>query len=91
MTITLMLEPELEFRLKHEADRRGLPPEKYAVEVLEQHVTVAPSAQERAAKLRELFKQWEQEDIHATDEVDEQFLRNLRENRVNLPEISVPE
>jgi hypothetical protein len=34
MTITLTLAPELEFKLKQEADRRGLPPEHYELEVL---------------------------------------------------------
>ncbi len=37
MTITLTLAPELEFKLKQEADRRGLPPEQAALEVLDEY------------------------------------------------------
>lgn len=41
MTITLTLAPELEFKLKQEADRRGLPPEQYALEVLDKNIADA--------------------------------------------------
>jgi hypothetical protein len=45
MTIKLTLAPELEFKLKQEADRRGLPPEQYALEVW-MNTSLIPHGQE---------------------------------------------
>jgi len=96
MTITLTLAPELEFKLKQEADRRGLPPEQYALEVLDkniadadEHVTV--DARERAEKLAELFRQWNEEEVDESEALDDDFFRRLEENRVAFREITLPE
>jgi len=35
MTLTLNLPPEMEHRLKEVADRRGVPPDVYALQLLE--------------------------------------------------------
>jgi hypothetical protein len=89
MTITLTLAPELEFKLKQEADRRGLPPEQYALEVLDEHIT--GSARERAEKLAEMFRQWSEEEVDESEALDDEFFRRLKENRVAFREITLPE
>jgi len=80
MTITLTLAPELEFKLKQEADRRGLPPEQYALEVLGEFIT--DSVRARADKLAELFRQWNEEEVDESEALDDEFFRRLEENRV---------
>jgi hypothetical protein len=89
MTITLTLAPELEFKLKQEADRRGLPPEEYALEVLNEHIS--DSAKERAEKLAQMFRQWNEEKFDESEALDDEFFRRLEENRVSFPEITLPE
>ncbi|MGH9769912.1 MAG: hypothetical protein ACREAB_21010 [Blastocatellia bacterium] len=89
MTITLTLAPELEFKLKQEADRRGLPPEQYALEVLNEHI--ADSARERAEKLAEMFRQWNEEEVDENEALDDEFFRRLEENRITFREITQPE
>ncbi|MGE0131329.1 MAG: hypothetical protein AB7U82_24880 [Blastocatellales bacterium] len=96
MTITLTLAPELEFKLKQEADRRGLPPEQYALEVLDKNITDADEpanddARERAEKLAELFRQWSEEEVDESEALDDEFFRRLEENRVAFREITLPE
>jgi hypothetical protein len=89
MTITLTLAPELEFKLKQEADRRGLPPEQYALEVLDEHIP--RSAHERAEKLAEMFRQWNEEEVDESEALDDEFFQRLEENRVAFREITLPE
>lgn len=86
MTITLTLAPELEFKLKQEADRRGLPLEQCALEVLGEHI--ADSARERAEKLAEMFRQWNEEEVDESEALDDEFFRRLEENRVAFREIT---
>jgi hypothetical protein len=81
MTITLTLAPELEFKLKQEADRRGLPPEQYALEVLDEHI--AQAARERAENLAEMFRQWNEEEVDESEALDDEFFRMLDEDRTS--------
>ncbi len=89
MTITLTLAPELEFKLKQEADRRDIPPEQYAIEVLDEHFT--HSAQERAEKLAELFRQWNQEEVDDSEALDDEFFKMLDEDRPSYRKLFPPE
>lgn len=80
MTITLTLAPELEFKLKQEADRRGLPPEQYALEVLDEHVSQAE--RERREKAIALVQSWIDEgDEDEQKETWEYLVRVLDEDR----------
>ncbi|MCG3160854.1 MAG: hypothetical protein JMDDDDMK_01929 [Acidobacteria bacterium] len=82
MTITLTLAPELEFKLKQEADRRGLPPEQYALEVLDEHVS--QSERERREKAIALVQSWIDEgDEKEQKETGEYLIRVLDEDRLS--------
>ena len=63
MTLTLDLSPDLESRLRSEAERRGLEPEAYAVGLLEQQLAVRTNPDNSLARL---FAKWDAED--ATDD-----------------------
>jgi hypothetical protein len=89
MTITLTLAPELEFKLKQEADRRGLPPEQYALEVLDEHI--AQAARERAEKLAEMFRQWNKEEVDESEALDDEFFRMLDEDRTSARKLFPPD
>lgn len=53
MAVTIELGPELEGRLRREAARRGLPPEAYVAEALEEHLRRAEAPAAGAARERE--------------------------------------
>jgi hypothetical protein len=90
MTITLTLAPELEFKLKQEADRRGLPPEQYALEVLDEHISQAE--RERREKLVALVQSWIDEDEASEEEgYDDEFLRMIDEDRPSYRKLFPPE
>ncbi|HZF40808.1 MAG TPA: hypothetical protein VE715_18450 [Blastocatellia bacterium] len=89
MTITLTLAPELEFKLKQEADRRGLPPEQYALEALDEHV--AQAARERAENIAEMFRQWNEEEVDESEALDDDFFRMLDEDRPSARKLFPPE
>lgn len=89
MTITLALAPELERKLKQAAGHRGLLPEQYALKLLDEHIPDA--AQEKAEKLAELFRQWDQEEVDEREALDEEFFRHLEENRLTFREITLPD
>jgi hypothetical protein len=96
MTITLTLAPELEFKLKQEADRRGLPPEQYALEVLDKNIAdadepVTDDARERAEKLAELFRQWNEEEVDESEALDDEFFKMLDEDRPSYRKLFPPE
>lgn len=95
MIITLTLAPELESRLKQEASRRGLPADQCALNVLEESIVsdspITETAKEKADKLAELFRQWNEEEVDESEALDDDFFRNLRENRVTFREITLPE
>lgn len=86
MTITLTLAPELEFKLKQEADRRGLPPEQYALKVLDENIAdvdepVTDDARDKAEKLAKLFREWNEEEVDESEALDDEFFKMLDEDR----------
>jgi hypothetical protein len=91
MTITLTLAPELEFKLKQEADRRGLPPEQYALEALDKHLD--NSLRERAEKVAQMFRQWNEEEVEVdeSEALDDEFFRMLDEDRPSDRKLFPPE
>lgn len=74
MTLELTLPPELEDRLRKEAERQGLPPDAVTLKLLEQHL---PSP-DRGAGLQQLFAQWQAEDEAMTEEEMAENLDVLR-------------
>ena len=89
MTLTLTLAPELELRLKQEAARRGVPPEQCALKALDEHLP--GDAQARAARLAELFKQWNEEEVDESEALDDEFFRHMDENRPAGAKLFPPE
>lgn len=87
----LTLEPELEQRLEWEASRNGLPLEKYATRILGEHVSQAEREQREAAIA--LIQSWIDEagSVSEEEELDDEFFRNLEENRLTFRELSLPE
>ena len=74
MTLELTLPPELEGRLRREAERQGLSPDVITLKLLDQHLPPAvPSA-----TLPRLFEQWRAEDESAPDDgPDDDFFQAL--------------
>ena len=72
MTLTIDLTPDVENRLKTEAQRQGVAPEDFARQLIEERLappaSSAPTAPsyEGSNSLTELFKKWDAED--ATDD-----------------------
>ncbi|MGH9840332.1 MAG: hypothetical protein ACREEM_16240 [Blastocatellia bacterium] len=87
--LTLSLTPELEFGLSREAGCRGIHPERFALEALDEHV--ARSLQERVDQVAELFRQWNEEEVDESEALDDEFFRNLEENRVAFREVTLPD
>lgn len=78
MTMTVQLPEHLELRLAKEAERRGLGPEAYAVQLLEEHVP--PS--DRADRVAALLRAWiEEGDPGEQGETGEYLIRALGEDR----------
>jgi hypothetical protein len=91
--MTIALAPEIEWRLTTEAAREGVSLDQYANRVLGDYISQAERT--RHASLLALLQTWIDEaegenEAEAAQEEDE-FLRNLRENRVAFREISLPE
>jgi hypothetical protein len=63
MTLKLDLPPDVEDRLRSEAERRGLEPEAYALGLIEVGLAPQPTPNNSLARL---FAQWQTED--ATDD-----------------------
>ncbi|HEY7120452.1 MAG TPA: hypothetical protein VH475_27965 [Tepidisphaeraceae bacterium] len=67
MTLNIELAPELEDRLKSEAQRRGVAPENYARQLIESGLDAEVEAQKRRNQATlDLFAQWAKRD--ATDD-----------------------
>src|SRR5690349_565267 len=62
MDLTITLPDELAGELRREAGRRGVDPQRYAAQLITEHLP----ATERARSLQSLFDQWAAED--ATDD-----------------------
>lgn len=82
MTLQLTLPPELEERLRQEAERLGEPTESVALRVLDQHLPSALDARRAAAV--DLLHRWMEEDAALTPEEaaeNADVLRALDEDR----------
>lgn len=86
--MTIQLPPDLEARLKDEAQRRGVDPNECAKQVLEQGLPLRVTSPVRDQATLDLLAQWRAED--ATDDPEEiarreregeEFMRNLDRNR----------
>ena len=95
MTVTLTLAPELEFKLKAEAGRRGLQPEQFALTVLDEHFVPnkfrVDTAKEQADRLAEMFRQWNEEEVDDSEALDDEFFRMLDEDRPSDRKLFPPE
>jgi hypothetical protein len=82
MTLQLTLPPELEERLRVEAERRGQPSESVALRLLDQHLPPAPD--DRRAAAIALLHRWMEEDAALSSEeasANADVLRALDEDR----------
>ena len=90
MSLQLTLPPDLEERLRQEAERRGQPSESVALHLLDQHLP--PPLDERRAAAIAMLQQWMKEDAQReyTDE-DEEFFRKLDADRTSNRPLFPPE
>lgn len=88
MTLTLNLTPKLEQCLRQEAQRHGVSPDEYTVQLLEQRLL--PS--ERHAHLITLLQSWIDEgDAEEQQETGEYLIRVLDEDRLSDRKLFPPE
>jgi hypothetical protein len=89
MTLQLTLPPQLEARLRQEAERCGKPSEAIALRLLDEHL---PPLDERRAAAVALLHQWMEEDapIGGAEE-DDEFFRNLDASRTSNRLLFPPE
>ncbi len=87
--LTLSLPHELEFGLKREAGCRRVSPEQFALEALNEYV--AQSLQHRVEKLREMFRQWNEEEVDESEALDDEFFKMLDEDRPSDRKLFPPE
>ena len=89
--MTIALSPELEGRLKAEADRRGMKPDELAQQILTERLSAdAPVRGPNQATL-DLLARWNAEDatgdpaeIARRTEEAEEFMQNLARNRIEM-------
>jgi hypothetical protein len=82
MTLQLSLPPDLEERLRQEADRRGQPRESVALQLLAEHLP--PPLDERRAAAVAMLNRWGEEDAQLPPEeatANTAVLRALDEDR----------
>jgi hypothetical protein len=80
MTLTLHLPPELKHRLTQEAQRQGLSPDAYTVELLDKHLP----PQDQHTELVNLLQTWiDEEDAEEQRETGEYLIRALDEDRLS--------
>jgi hypothetical protein len=78
MTLTVQLPEDLERRLAKAAERQGVGPEAYAVQLLEEHIP--PS--DRAERVSALLRSWiEEGDPREQRETGEYLIQALDEDR----------
>jgi hypothetical protein len=81
--LQLTLPPELEARLRQEAERRGQSLESVALQLLDQHLPPVWDEQRRAAAIA-MLRQWREEDAAMSPEEaaeNADLLRSLDEDR----------
>ncbi len=92
MTLQLTLCPELQERLRQEAERRGQSAESVVLRLLDEHLP--PPLDARRAAAIALLKQWMEEDAALTPEeeaANEEFLRSLDASRTSNRPLFPPE
>jgi hypothetical protein len=88
MTLTVDLPPELERRLRQEAQRQGVPTTEYAVQLLAKHV---PPSDRREAAIA-LLQSWIDEDDTEEQRATSEFLiKALDEDRPSDRKLFPPE
>src|SRR5438105_12041198 len=83
MMLQLTLPPELEDRLRREAQRQGQPTEAVALRMLDQHLPL--SSDDRRAAAIAMLRRWSEEDASLTAEEGAANAVVLRELDENLP------
>jgi hypothetical protein len=87
MTLTLNLNPDVEQRLINEAGRRGIPPDQYALEVLDQHLP----ASDRREQFQAMLRSWmEEEDPEEQRETFEYLVDALDQDRPSQRKLFPP-
>lgn len=90
MILQLNLSPELEERLRLEAERRGQPSEAVALQVLDENLP--PPLDERRAAAIAMLQQWMAEDSEMEDSQEaEDFFRTLDTDRPSYRPLFPPE
>lgn len=87
MTLILELPPQLENRLRHEAERQGLSTDAYTLKLLEDHL---PSHAE-GSELTKLLQSWIEEEDEEQAETGEYLIRVLDEDRLSDRRLFPPE
>ena len=77
VTLTLDLTTDLEKRLVDEASRRGIPPDQFVLQVLNERLP----AQDRGERLGELLQSWIEEDREEQKDTFEYLVGSLDEDR----------
>jgi predicted transcriptional regulator len=90
MTLELALPPDLEERLRQEAERRGQPTESVALRLLDEHLP-PPLDERRAAALAMLHEGMAEDDQAGDPEEAEEFFRNLDAARTSNRPLFPPE
>lgn len=100
MSLQLNLTPELQERLRQEAERRGQPAEAVALRLLDEHLPTMSDEQYQAALAKRrtaaiaMLHQWMEEDAALTPEeeaANEQILRSLDAARTSNRPLFPPE
>jgi hypothetical protein len=87
MTLTLDLSSDLERRLIDEADRLGIPPDQFVVQVLQQHLPTSDRREQFAA----LLQSWLEEDQEEQKDTFEYLVRALDDDRPSQRKLFPPE
>lgn len=88
MTLKIDLTPDLEQRLTREAERQGLPAERFTLELLEKHL---PPKSEQA-ELVSLLRSWmDEDDAGEHRETGEYLVTTLDDDRLSNRKLFPPE
>ena len=89
MTLTLTLPSEMEARLIEEAERQGMSPGEYTLQLLQKHLQ---SPQDRRAALVKLVQSWIDEgDAEEQKETGDYLIRVLDEDRPSQRKLFPPD
>jgi hypothetical protein len=80
MTLKLQLTPELEERLRREAEKQGVPADECTLRLLDEYLP----GKERSANLERILKSWmDKDDAEEQKETGEYLIRVLDEDRLS--------